>query len=97
MTAVDFSAFPNAVAQQWRPRLRMRGPRYLVDPASQMRLVVEERPADGVAGARRASYLIVFFEQGFHRVWQFPERWDELPASDLLDIVWLPRSRRADG
>ena len=97
MTAVDFTGFPDAIAEKWRPRPRLRGPRYLVDPESQMRLVVEERPAYGVAGARRASYLIVFFEQGFHRVWQFPENWDELAGAELLRLVWLPRRRRADG
>ncbi len=91
MTAVDLAGFPDPIAQQWRPRPRMRGPRYLVDPETQSRLVFEERAGDGVAGARRATCLIVFFEHGFHRIWSFPENWDELPDEELLALAWLPR------
>lgn len=72
----------------------MRGPRYLVDPETQARLVVEERPADGVAGARGRSYLIFFFEHGFHRLWKFPADWDRMPDDELLRLGWHPR--RAD-
>lgn len=91
MTALDLVSFPDPIARQWRPRQRVRGPRYLVDPETQMRLVVEERPAQGVAGARSATYLIFFFEQGFHRVWAFPRDWYDLSDEELLRLGWHPR------
>lgn len=91
MNTLDLAGSPEPIAEPWRPRTQVRGPRYLVDPETETRLVVEERPAHGVAGARHTSCLIFFFDLGFHRIWKFPVNWDQLPDDELLRLGWHAR------
>ena len=47
---------------------------------------VAEVEAAHVPGARRARCLVFHREDGFHRLWDYPRDWAELPEVELLEL-----------
>ena len=47
---------------------------------------VEEVEAARVPGARRATCLVFHCRDHWHRLWDYPENWAELPAAELAEL-----------
>jgi hypothetical protein len=89
----DFFLDPSTPMMQERI---LSGPRVVVDGSTGEAVSIVERRTDGVAGAPRSSCLIYSTDVGFTRIWNYPERWEELSDDDLMGLVdQLQRPRRA--
>lgn len=80
----EFSLDPSTRMMQERI---LSGPRVILDRKSGESITIVERRTDGVAGARRSTCLIFSTEAGFTRIWNYPERWQELTDDELVALL----------
>jgi hypothetical protein len=73
----------------------VRGPRVIRDEAGGDMMTVVERRADGVTGARGPSCLIFSTDQGFTRLWSYPDNWMDLTDAELRRLSELRRAQSA--
>lgn len=68
----------------------VRGPRQIRDSKTGEVTTLVERRAEGVAGARASTCMLISTDRGFIRLWDYPENWCDMTDTALLALAARP-------